>query len=165
MKWLLIAPAVVLGLVAAAALIGALLPKTHVASRSARLGQPPEAVWAAITGPPDWRPEIKSFEALPPRDGHRRWREIDRHGQAITFEEVEAIPPKRLVGRIADTNLAFGGGWTYDITPVSGGCILTITENGEVYNPIFRFVSRFIVGHTATLDAYLKALRAKLGEA
>ena len=165
MKWLLLAVVAVLGLVAAAVLIGTLLPKAHVASRSARFSQPPETVWAVITGPPDWRPEVKSFDALPPGDGHRRWREMDRHGQSITFEELESIPPTHLVSRIVDTNLAFGGGWTYDIAPAPGGCILTITESGEVYNPMFRFVSRFIVGHTATMDAYLKALRRKLGEA
>lgn len=43
--------------------------------------------------------------------------------------------------------------------------MLTITENGEVHNPLFRFVSRFIMGYAATIDACLKALRAKLGEA
>ena len=30
-----------------------------------------------------------------------------------------------------------------------------ITENGEVYNPLFRFVSRFVMGHTRTIDTYL----------
>lgn len=165
MKWLLIAIAILAGIVAVIVVTGALLPKAHVASRSARLKHSPETVWSVITGPPDWRPDVKAFEILPARDGHRRWKEIDRHGQAITFEEAEADPPKHLVGRIADTTLAFGGSWTYDIAPVSDGCELTITENGEVYNPIFRFVSRFIMGHTATIDAYLEALRKKLGEA
>jgi hypothetical protein len=46
----------------------------------------------------------------------------------------------------------------------SGIMVTLITENGEVYNPIFRFVSRFIMGHTATLDAYLKSLTTALGE-
>jgi hypothetical protein len=46
---------------------------------------------------------------------------------------------------------------------VGDSCTLTITEHGEVYNPLFRFVSRFIMGQTATLDAYLKALNANLG--
>ncbi len=34
---------------------------------------------------------------------------------------------------------------------------VTITERGSVYNPIFRFMSRFIFGHTATVEAYLDA--------
>lgn len=31
------------------------------------------------------------------------------------------------------------------------------------YNPIFRFISRFIIGHSASIDSYLKALNSKLG--
>jgi hypothetical protein len=42
------------------------------------------------------------------------------------------------------------------------GSELRITEEGEVYNPIFRFVSRFIMGHTATIDSYLSAVRKRL---
>ena len=38
-----------------------------------------------------------------------------------------------------------------------------ITEDGEVYNPVFRFMSRFIIGHAATLDQYLTALGKRLG--
>jgi len=32
-----------------------------------------------------------------------------------------------------------------------------------VTNPLFRFMSRFIIGHTATLDQYLRALGKKYG--
>ena len=45
----------------------------------------------------------------------------------------------------------------------SGGSVVTITEHGSVYNPVFRFVSRFIMGHTATIDGYLRALGRKFG--
>jgi hypothetical protein len=68
-----------------------------------------------------------------------------------------------MVTRIADSKLPFGGTWAYEIVPASNSCTLTITEDGEVYNPLFRFVSRFVIGHTATLDGYLKALSTKLG--
>ena len=37
----------------------------------------------------------------------------------------------------------------------------TITEDGEVYNLIFRFMSRFVFGHTATMDAFLKNLERR----
>jgi hypothetical protein len=47
-----------------------------------------------------------------------------------------AMPPRRLVRRI-------------------------VGENGEIYNPFFRFVSRYIVGHHRTIDGYLRALRAE----
>jgi len=70
----------------------------------------------------------------------------------------------RLVVRIADPKLPFGGTWTYEITPAPEGSSLRIREDGEVYNPIFRFVSRFVVGYSGTIDAYLKSLGRKFSE-
>src|SRR5262245_1052169 len=162
MKWILIGAFVLAGVLIVVVVIGALLPKQHVASRSITLNASPEAVWSLISGPPTWRPDVKSYEELPPHDGHRMWRETDKHGQTITYEAVESSAPRHLVTKIADPKLPFGGTWTYEITQNGAGSSLTITENGEVYNPVFRFVSRFVMGHTATIDAYLKALQAKV---
>jgi len=93
------------------------------------------------------------------------WRETDKGGQTIAYEAMESDPPRHLVTRIADPSLPFGGTWNYEITRSGSGSTstLTITENGEVYNPVFRFVSRYIMGHAATVDAYLKAAKARLG--
>jgi hypothetical protein len=33
-----------------------------------------------------------------------------------------------------------------------------ITEDSEVGNPVFRLVSPFVIGHTRTMDQYLRAL-------
>jgi hypothetical protein len=41
---------------------------------------------------------------------------------------------------------------------------VTITEDGEVSNALFRFMSRYVFGHTATLDAYLASLARRFGE-
>ena len=49
------------------------------------------------------------------------------------------------------------------IAPEPNGTTLTITEDGEVYNPIFRFMSRFVFGHEATMATYLSAAQKKLG--
>jgi hypothetical protein len=165
MKWVLISVAVLIVVVAAVAVIGAMLPKNHLATRSSRFKQPPQAVWQAITGPPDWRPDIRGFETLPVRDGHRTWKETDKHGQAITYESVKETPPNRLVTRIADPALPFGGTWTQEIASEQGGCVVKITEAGEIYNPIFRFMARFVFGYSGTIDAYMKALHAKFGDA
>ena len=48
------------------------------------------------------------------------------------------------------------------VTPEGSGTRLTITERGEVYNPVFRFMSRFVFGHTASLDRFAESLRAHL---
>ena len=164
MKILIITVLSLITLIALVLITGLTLPVAHVASRTARLKASPQTVWDVITGPPNWRPDVRSFNNLPLRDGRQAWTEMSKDGRAITFERVESVAPRRMVTRI-DPGLPFGGTWTYEIVPEQDGSALTITENGEVYNPVFRFVSRFIMGHTATIDAYLKALRAKLGEA
>lgn len=163
MKWLLIIALIFAVPLIVVLIVGSTLPATHTVSRTTSLRRPPETVWKLISGPPDWRPDVRKYQELPSRDGHRVWSETDKSGQTITFEVVESAPPRRLVTRIADPKLPFGGTWTYEISPASDGCMLTITENGEIYNPVFRFVSRFMIGHAATLNTYMKALHARLG--
>jgi len=78
----------------------------------------------------------------------------------MAVERME--PPRVLVARIADPKLPFGGTWTYEITPDAGGSRLTITENGEIYNPLFRFMARFIFGYEGTIQSYLSSLEKRL---
>lgn len=168
MRWFLLALAVLVALVAIVIVGGALLPKAHRASRRARLGQSPDVVWAAITDVskfPEWRKTVTRVEALGPVDRKPSWREFDSRGGSIPFVVVESVAPQRLVTRIADPKLPFGGTWTFDISAApGGGSVIRITEDGEVYHPVFRFVSRFLMGYTATIDTYLCALGSKFGE-
>lgn len=167
MKWLFLILGLLVAAVAVVVIIGAMLPKNHVATRSARLRQPPEAVWAVITdfpAQPSWRTQLQAVERLPDSKGNAVWRETEKGGDALTLETVEWAPPRRIVRRIADAGLPFGGTWTYEIAPAGSGCTVTITENGEVYNPVFRFVSRFLMGHSSGIETYLKALGRKFGE-
>lgn len=169
MRWTLIVVGLIVTLVllvAVVAAIGAMLQKGHVAARHVRFTQPPERVFAIMSDfaqTHTWRKDVTRVEMLPAQDGHIMFRE---HGQDPVTYRVEAIePPRRMVVRIADTNLPYGGAWIYDVTPTSdGGSEVTITERGEVYNPIFRFMSRFVMSQHATIDAYLGALGTKLGE-
>lgn len=138
-------------------LVGAMLPKQHTATRSAVVKATPEQVFALISGPQDWRTDLKNFSFFE-ETGRHMIRETDTHGQTITYEIVQSQPPTLLKRTIADKSLPFGGSWTWQIQPQENGSSITITEDGEVYNPVFRFVSQFIMGHTRTLDNYLSML-------
>ena len=48
MKWVLIVPAVLVGVVTLMAVIDALVPRGHVAGASVRLRQTPESVWNVV---------------------------------------------------------------------------------------------------------------------
>lgn len=162
MKWLWVALLAVAAILGAVAGIGVLLPTSHSVTRSSHFQQPAQAVWEVIAGPPTWRPDVQSFENLPPRGGHRTWKEIDAHGHSVTYEAIEETPPFRLITRIADPNLPYGGIWVHEISLEPGGCMLEITEDGEIYNPVYRFMSRFVFGYTATIDGVIRALHARL---
>lgn len=145
-------------------LIGLALPKSHTATRSAVFNASPDRLFILITGPQDWRPDLKSYERGSDVAGKAWIRETNKRGETVTYDVVAFDPPRRYAARIADKNLPYGGQWTYELTPHGQQTTLRITEAGEVYNPIFRFVSRFIIGHTSTIDTYLRALAAKTGD-
>ncbi len=164
MKWLLLAGSILVVIILVALVIGWSLPVKHSASRRATFAAPPEAVWTAITDVdafPQWRSDVKNVERLPDRDGRASWVEDGSNGR-IAFAVERSEPPRLLVSRIADPHLPFGGTWMYTLTPESGGTTLVITEDGEIYNPIFRVLSRFVFGYEATMASYLASLETKI---
>ena len=141
MKWIL-RFAVALGVVVGAiAVVGYFLPVGHEASRSADFSKPPETVYALISdlnGYSTWWPENET-----------------------TVEVVEAVPPSKFVTRIAGES-AFGGTWTWVIEKTPAGSRATITERGEIYNPIFRTLATNVFGLTSTMESCLAAAKRKL---
>jgi polyketide cyclase/dehydrase/lipid transport protein len=173
MRWALWIVGSLIVIVAIIAIIGAMLPKGHVATRAAKFHASPGAVWSAIAGYeefPRWRPGVTSVTRMPDADGHAVFMEKSGSGaRDIPYEITESVAPSgtapgRLVAKIADPKLPFGGSWTYEVASEDGGTVLRITERGEVYNPIFRFVAKFFMSQTKTMDDYLNALGKKFGE-
>jgi uncharacterized protein YndB with AHSA1/START domain len=168
MRYVLIVIGALVGIVAVIAIAGWSLPVQHRASVERTFRATPAALFALITDVsafPTWRSEVTRVETLPDENGHRRWREATKNGPPITYIVEQMVPDRLLVGRIANTDLAFGGTWTYELRPAGDGLTsLRITENGEVYNPIFRFVSRFVMGHDATIKQYLAAVGKRFPE-
>jgi hypothetical protein len=166
LKIVAVVGAVLVGIVALTVVIGFLLPERHVAARALALHRKPEDVFRLISdvkSAPSWRSDVQEVELLAPDDGHVRYREKSANG-TITMEVVESNSPRRMATKIADKSLPFGGTWIFDIAPAADGCQLTITERGEIYNPVFRFVSRFILGYDRTIDTYLRDVGRKFGE-
>jgi polyketide cyclase/dehydrase/lipid transport protein len=144
------------------ALIGSMLPKAHVASRSILLHRSPQEVYAVVrdfSSAPKWRADVKRMEVETPV----YFREVGKHG-TVNYELVEDVPAQRMVTRIRDTDLGYSGQWTYSFTPESSGTRVTIREDGEVSNVLFRFMSRYVFGQTSTIDSYLTSLAKHFGE-
>lgn len=136
--------------------VGTRLPQDHRASVSATLSVPADSVWSRIRRVEDWP----------------RWRDLtieDSGADHVTVREggdevryrLEETGERTLVTTIDTPGLPYGGRWTWTVAEsgVSGSTV-TIVEDGEVYSPIFRFVSRYVMGHDATLKAALDELLA-----
>jgi uncharacterized protein YndB with AHSA1/START domain len=164
---------IALGIVAAIVLVivvvvvvGKLLPVAHIARVRATFARPGDEVWAALAdfaSYPAWRRNLARAE---PVDADRKiWKEVSPKGEAMTYETLEIDPGNRLVRRIADRDLPFGGKWVFELRrDAPASTTVSILEEGEVYNPVFRFVSKFIMGHHATMQGFLVDLGKKLGE-
>ncbi|HYE88441.1 MAG TPA: hypothetical protein VEA16_18900 [Vicinamibacterales bacterium] len=131
-----------LAIVGVIAVVGFFLPVGHVASRTAEFDRPSDAVFALMS-------DVNNYQSW--------WQ-----GATVKSEIVESVPPTKLVTRVVGET-QFGGTWTIDIVPTPTGSRMTITERGEIYNVIFRTLSRFVFGYTATMDECLRAAQQKLG--
>jgi hypothetical protein len=165
-KWILIACTALAGLVLIVFLIGAALPQEHTATVRIRLNRPPARVYATlvnVTESTTWRSDLNAVEVISPEGEPLRWRESGKYG-TITFTRDDDVPARRIVVRIDDTTQGFGGRWIYELEPTGQGTVLTITEEGEVYSALFRFMSRFVFGHYATLESYARDLGRHFGD-
>jgi uncharacterized membrane protein len=148
------------------ALIGSRLPKEHSATRSVLLHQTPDKIYALtrdFASMPKWRADVRGVQITNGPDGRVRFREEGKHG-AVNYELEKDEPGRLMVTRILDRDLGYSGKWTYVFTQEGSNTRVTITEDGEVSNVLFRFLSKYAFGHTATLDSYLTSLGKHFGE-
>src|SRR4029450_2612567 len=121
LRILILVLGVIVALVLLLIAIGYALPISHVATRETTVAAPPERVFSVLRDVekfPPWRSDVKTVEVLATTPAPR-WRE--RGDNDITFEMETVEPPRKMVTRIADKTLPFGGAWTYELSPQDGG--------------------------------------------
>lgn len=157
-----------LGIFTVLAAFGATTPRQHVAMEIAELGAAPEVVYAAVrdvAAAPAWRSDLDRVEILPDSGERPVYREIGDDG-ATTYEITEDIPNERLVTEIAEPGRSFTGRWVFQFAArEDGGTRLTVTEVGDVPNPVLRFFASTIFGFDAGIRQYIGDLRTHLDRA
>jgi polyketide cyclase/dehydrase/lipid transport protein len=165
-RWLLIIAGLLVALILVVLVAGALLPEEHHASRTLVTKQSPQAIWDTINdhaNEPGWRSDVAAVTTLGERNGKPVWKENYKDGNTLELMTTESKPPTRMVREIAEEG-PFSGRWEIDIQPTPAGSNVTITEIGKVSNPFFRFVSKYVIGHTTQMEKYLTGLAGKFGE-
>lgn len=164
--WTFILAALIVAVLVATLVIGWKAPKAHTVTREAEFAQTVEALWAAVAdfaSLPAWMPGIRRVQKLDAVDGRERWRYQTVEGD-MTVEVVRRSEPSELVIRTVNSDLGFGGTWTYRISPATGGSLVTIGEEGWVANPFFRFMTRYVFGEASTVEQTLLALGRRFRE-
>lgn len=126
-----------IGALGAMTIVGFFLPREHVASVYVFLRAEPEEIFDAAV-------------------------KLQGESDLKTRVTGEVRPKSRVTEIIEEPGAAFGGTWTLEIEPTDDGGKITVTERGRVYNPLFRFLSRFVFGHEATAKQFLAELTKRV---
>src|SRR4051812_5050384 len=155
-------------LVLAAAVVIAIafrLPARTTHTRTARLSQSPEKVFAVLAdvqGMARWNRNTKKIELSSPIDGKETTRQTFKDGMVMTVITAESSAPNRLVRVLGDARAPFSGSWTYKITETADrGSDVELTEDSQISNPIYRLLLK-IAGPTKYIDQHLEDLSREL---
>ena len=154
----------VIAVLAVIYIVGWRLPEQHTATRDHLYAATPDRIFKEIATPsayPKWRSGVQDVKILADSQGMGRFRESAMSGD-VTYVIEHIVPNRQMILTIADAKLPYSGSWTFDLVPVAGGTQVTITEEGSVHNPLFRFMSRYVYGHFRTIDGYLADLDKRL---
>lgn len=154
----------VVALLVVATVVGLLMEPGHTVTRQATYAVAPEQLWQVITRfdqTPSWRSDI---EAVQIESGDPiRFVEMGSQGP-MPMEVTEQEAPRRMVIMASDPSLPFTGSWIFELRPAEDGTRLTLTEQGSIANPLFRFVAHVFMDPAESTDTYLVDLGRHLGQ-
>ena len=145
--------------------IGSRLPRQHEVVLSVNLNADIQAVWHLLNdfkAYPEWRPSVVRVQRLSDHQGKEVWQESDRHGHDVAYATMESIFNERIIRRIVTPGLPYGGQWILALSPTSSGCSLSITEQGEIYNPMFKIMSKYVFGYDASIKRFIADVKSRL---
>jgi uncharacterized protein YndB with AHSA1/START domain len=128
----------------ALALAGLTLGSERTVTGQALLHRPPEVIWRVLLdldGLPLWRSDLSALERLPDLGGRALWREVGRQGSRV-IQLAAAEPPTRLFLRATVAGVPALPARTFELAPVPGGTLVTLTERTLVRNPFRRLLYR-----------------------
>ena len=152
--------AVLLAPIGTAYVVGAGLPREHVARSTAAINARCPVLFSALNDVahyPSWWRGVQSSEVLPTDDGHARFA-MTMHGDAVAYRVLANEPPRQRVTQIDQTDLGYGGTWTVTFEPGGAGCTVTVTENGFVGPPLMRAFARAFMDPHGNIDELLRSL-------
>jgi hypothetical protein len=147
------------------AMIGAGMAPRHTITRRKSFSAPPERVWSALLSirqlPVD-RSDLRAVDqgtaTLPPSA-------IEVVGTPVRIGIDTFRPPRTLVVKTVEPDLAYGGTWTFEFELEAAQVTkLTVTEEAEVRGRLLRFAVRTFGLDDTLIDGIFRAVTRKLAE-
>lgn len=147
------------------AMVGAGMPLRHVVTRRMSFAAPPERVWSALLSirqlPVD-RSDLRAIDqgtaTVPPSA-------IEVVGTPVKIEYDTFRPPRTLVVKTAEPDVAYGGTWTFELELETAQITrLTVTEEAEVRGRLLRFAVRVFGLDDSVIEGVFRAVKRKLIE-
>ena len=142
------------------------IPAHQTHTRTIRLKQTPEAIFALVADLPNfpkWNSNMTKVEMIPPIDGKEASRQTFKGNMTMTIITSESTPPKHLVRSMGDIGGPFEGSWTYEITPTADGSQIVLTEQSTMNNAFFRLMAK-LFSPTKYMDEHLADMAKHFGE-
>jgi hypothetical protein len=147
------------------AMVGAGLPQQHVLTRRKSFAAPPERVWSALLSirqlpvdRSDMRAVDQGVATTPPSA-------IEVVGTPVGITIETFRPPRTLVVRTSEPDVAYGGTWTFELElETSQITKLTVTEEAVVRGRLVRFAVRTFGLDDALIEGVFRAVKRKLVE-
>jgi hypothetical protein len=153
--------AIIVAIISGAVVWAWSLPEEATATRTATIAAPVDLVFARVTAVGDqaaWRSDVGEVRV---EAGGTDWTEITKAGIAISFEQVERLPPQRYVIRFSSPQ-GFEGEWVGTFEPRGADTYVTFTERVRTPGLVGRALARLFAPPGAHIERYLADLAKSL---
>ncbi len=144
---------------------GASMTARHVVTRRKSFAATPERVWSALLSIRQLPMDRSDLRIIDQGTATRPPDTLEVVGTPVRIEIVTFRPPRDLVVKTAEPNLAYVGTWTF-VLELEGNDLtkLTVTEEAEVRGRLLRFAVRAFGLDDSLVEGIFRAVRRKLTE-
>jgi hypothetical protein len=147
------------------AMVGAGLPQRHVLTRRKSFAAPPERVWSALLSIRQLPIDRSDLRAVDQGTATAPPSEIEVVGSPVKLTFDTFRPPRLLVVRTSEPDVAWGGTWTFEIELEAAQITkVTVTEEAEVRGRLLRFAVRTFGLDDSLIEGVFRAVKRKLIE-
>ncbi len=146
-------------------MVGSGMAERHVVTRRMSFAASPEKVWSALLSIRQLPIDRSDLRAVDQGTATRPPDAIEVVGSPVKIEIETFRPPRSLVVKTTDPDIAYGGTWTFELELESEQLTrLTVVEDAAVHGRLLRFAVRTFGLDDSLIEGIFRAVKRKLTE-